>query len=82
VFISTNAGTTWTQQTGTFPAVNNGTQGGYSFHMEVDPASPGDGVNDIIYFGTVSQNKSTNSGGSFTSISAPHADTHAWALQE
>ena len=29
------------------------TQGGYSFHMAVDPASPGDGINDIIYFGAV-----------------------------
>ena len=44
------------------------TQGGYSFHMAVDPASPGDGVNDIIYFGTVSQAKSTNSGGSFSTL--------------
>ena len=26
-------------------------QRGYSFHMAVDPASPGDGVGDIIYFG-------------------------------
>ena len=29
------------------------TQGGYSFHMAVDPASPGDGANDIIYLGAV-----------------------------
>jgi hypothetical protein len=31
------------------------TQGGYSFYMAVDPASPGDGINDIIYFGAVGQ---------------------------
>jgi photosystem II stability/assembly factor-like uncharacterized protein len=78
LFISTDQGGTWTQQTAT--GLPTRTQGGYSFHMAVDPASPGDGVNDIIYYGTVSQAKSTNSGGSFSSIPVPHADTHAWAF--
>src|ERR1700691_5058759 len=56
------------------------TQGGYSFHMAIDPASPGDGLHDIIYFGTVSQGKSTDSGASFASIPVLHADTHSWAF--
>ena len=55
-------------------------QGGYSFHMAVDPASPGDGVDDIIYFGTVSQARSTDSGVSFSGVGVFHADTHSWAF--
>jgi hypothetical protein len=78
VFISTDQGTTWKQQTAS--SMPTRTQGGYSFHMAIDPASPGDGVNDIIYFGTVSQAKSTNSGVSFSTVSVPHADTHSWAF--
>lgn len=78
LFISTNQGGTWAQQ----PAAGmpTRTQGGYSFHMAVDPGSPGDGINDIIYFGTVGQAKSTNSGTSFSGLSVTHADTHAWAF--
>jgi photosystem II stability/assembly factor-like uncharacterized protein len=78
LFISTDQGATWTQQTATIMPKN--TQGGYSFHMAVDPASPGDGVNDIIYFGAVGQAKSTNSGVSFTGMPGMHSDTHAWAF--
>ena len=78
VFLSTNQGLTWTQQTATGMPTN--TQGGYSFHMAVDPASPGDGANDIIYFGAVKMAKSTDSGATFTALSVLHADTHAWAF--
>ena len=78
VFQSTDQGGTWTQRTAS--GMPTRTQGGYSFHMAVDPASPGDGVNDIIYFGVVGQAKSTDSGSSFSGLSIPHADTHAWAF--
>ena len=80
VFISTDQGATWSQQTATSLPPN--TQGGYSFDMAVDPASPGDGVNDIIYFGTRSEVKSTNSGVSFAKLTdlADHGDNHAWAF--
>ena len=78
VFLSTDQGGTWTQRTAT--GMPTRTQGGYSFHMAVDPASPGDGANDIIYFGAVGQAKSTNSGASFSGLGVPHADTHAWAF--
>ncbi|MGI8770459.1 MAG: WD40/YVTN/BNR-like repeat-containing protein, partial [Acidobacteriaceae bacterium] len=78
VFLSTDQGGTWTQQTAT--GMPTGSQGGYSFHMAVDPASPGDGVADIIYFGVVGQKKSTNSGTSFSTLNVLHADTHAWAF--
>ena len=72
---STDQGLTWTLQTphnaGIPPGVGMplNTQGGYSFHMAVDPASPGDGINDIIYFGAVGQARSTDSGLTFTALS-------------
>lgn len=78
VFLSTDQGATWTQRAAT--GMPSQTQGGYSFHMAVDPASPGDGIGDIIYFGTVRQTKSTDAGGSFTALSGLHADTHTWAF--
>ena len=55
--MSTDQGATWTLQTPHNAGIPPGsgmpltTQCGYSFHMAVDPASPGDGINDIIYFG-------------------------------
>jgi hypothetical protein len=78
LFLSTNRGGTWSQRTATGMPTN--TQGGYSFHMAIDPASPGDGSNDIIYFGAVGQAKSSNSGTSFSPITGMHADTHSWAF--
>jgi hypothetical protein len=78
VFLSTDQGSTWKQQTATGMPGNS--QGGYSFHFAIDPASPGDGLHDIIYFGAVHQAKSTDSGATFTSIPVLHADTHAWAF--
>jgi HYDIN/CFA65/VesB family protein len=78
IFMSTNQGATWVQQTATGMPTN--TQGGYSFHMAVDPGSPGDGINDIIYFGAVGQARSANSGNSFGARFPIHADTHSWAF--
>ncbi len=78
LFRSLDQGTTWNQQTAT--GMPTRTQGGYSFHMAVDPASPGDGTTDIIYVGTVGQARSTDSGASFTSLGGLHPDTHAWAF--
>jgi hypothetical protein len=90
LFMSTDQGATqagWTRRAATgMPSAAStppaGTQGGYSFHMAVDPASPGDGANDIIYFGTVRQARSTDSGTNFTVIptTALHPDTRAWAF--
>ncbi|MCW2986861.1 MAG: hypothetical protein JWR63_4431 [Conexibacter sp.] len=78
LFLSTDAGATWSQRAAT--GMPTRTQGGYSFHMAVDPASPGDGVGDIIYFGTVGQARSTDAGASFTGLSGLHADTHSWGF--
>ncbi len=78
VFLSTDQGATWTRRTAT--GMPTGTQGGYSFHMAVDPGSPGDGAGDIIYFGAVGHARSTDSGNSFTGLAGLHADNHSWAF--
>jgi hypothetical protein len=78
LFISTNQGSTWTQQPAT--GFSGTTYGGYALHMAVDPASPGDGVNDIIYAGCIRQFKSTNAGNTFSPLGVGHADTHTWTL--
>jgi hypothetical protein len=78
VFLSTDQGANWTQRTAT--GMPTGTQGGYSFHMAVDPGSPGDGANDIIYFGAVGHARSIDSGNTFTALAGLHADNHSWAF--
>lgn len=78
VFVTTNQGGAWTQQAAT--GMGGTTYGGYALNMAVDPASPGDGVSDIIYFGCLAQFKSTNSGASFAGMGVGHADTHTWTL--
>jgi photosystem II stability/assembly factor-like uncharacterized protein len=81
IFASMDQGTTWNLQTSTIIPINQYTQHGYSFHMAVDPGSPGDGINDIIYLGCVGQARSDDSGKNFFRISEGlHADTHAWAF--
>ncbi len=78
VFLSQDQGATWTARAATGTAST--TYGGYAFHMAVDPNSPGDGVGDIIYFGTLSQVRSTDAGASFAGTTGLHADTHTWAF--
>jgi len=78
LFLSKDQGATWTAQAAT--GLPGTTYGGYSFHMAVDPQSPGDGAGDIIYYGTLGQARSTNAGGSFTGLGGLHADTHSWAF--
>jgi hypothetical protein len=78
LFLSTDQGANWTQR-GAVGMPGN-TQGGYSFHMAVDPASPGDGSNDTVYVGCVGQGRSTDSGANFTGLAGLHADTHAWSF--
>jgi hypothetical protein len=77
-FVSITAGATWTQQPASnLPVV---TYQGYALAIAVDPSSPGDGTNDVVYVGTRDQGVTTNSGLSFTGISGLHSDTHAWAF--
>ncbi len=78
LFMSVDQGATWTQRTAT--GMPTGTQGGYSFHMAVDPGSPGDGANDIVYFGAVGHARSGDSGNTFAALTNVHADNHSWAF--
>jgi hypothetical protein len=78
VFRSTDQGVTWNAQAAA--GLPGTTYGGYSFHMAVDPASPGDGVGDVIYYGTLGQARSTNAGSSFVGLTGLHPDTHSWAF--
>lgn len=79
LFLSTDQGATWTQQAANgSPAT---TFNGYCMSLAVDPQSPGDGANDILYWGTQTQARSADSGANFSNISnGLHADTHAWGF--
>ena len=79
VFVSKDQGATWTKQAAA-GAAPGATYGGYALNMAVDPASPGDGSNDILYLGYVAQYKSTDSGATFSNIPVGHADTHTWTM--
>jgi hypothetical protein len=78
LFLSTDQGANWAQRGAAGMPTN--TQGGYSFHIAVDPASPGNGANDTVYVGCVGQGRSNDSGANFTGLTGLHADTHAWAF--
>jgi len=67
-FISTDQGSTWTQLAA--GGAGGTSYGGYAFALAVDPASPGDGIHDTLYFGSIRQWKSTDAGASFSSINA------------
>ena len=57
------------------------TYGGYAFHMAVHPDSPGDGFFDTVYFGALSQFRSTDAGATFgPALATMHADTHTWGF--
>jgi hypothetical protein len=81
VFQSTDQGANWAQRANTATIGAIGTSyGGYCFHMAVDPASPGDGVGDILYVGTLGQGRSSDAGATFAGLTGLHADTHTWAF--
>jgi photosystem II stability/assembly factor-like uncharacterized protein len=78
LFMSTDQGATWTQRNA---SGGPGTSySGYCLTIAVDPASPGDGNADILYYGTSSQARSTDAGSNFSALGGLHADTHAWAF--
>ncbi len=78
LFLSIDQGSTWTKQAAT--GMGGTTYGGYSLAMAVDPASPGDGATDTVYYGCLTQFVSTDAGATFTAHSAGHADTHTYSL--
>lgn len=78
LFVSTDQGATWTQRAAAGgPGI---TYSGYTMALAVDPASPGDGSTDTLFYGTSSQGRSTDGGASFSSIGGVHSDTHSWAF--
>lgn len=89
VFENTNGGTEadWVQKNAqvlTFsnPDFSKLSGGGFS-DMVVDPASPGDGVNDLIYWGGLTQYLSKDSGNTFDEIGqihGIHGDHQAWLV--
>jgi photosystem II stability/assembly factor-like uncharacterized protein len=78
LFLTQDQGSTWTARPAT--GTSTTTYGGYAFQLAVDPDSPGDGVGDTIYFGTLAQVRSTDAGATFAGVSGLHADTHTWAF--
>src|SRR5207253_11171049 len=77
LFMSTDQGATWTQQAnaatlsalGTTKNPLGTTQGGYNMALAVDPASPGDGVNDVLLLGCQGQGRSADSAATVTNLS-------------
>ena len=80
LFMSIDQGATWTKRWAPPTGGPGTTYNGYTMTLAVDPASPGDGKKDTLYFGTSSQGRSTDSGASFTALSGLHSDTHAWGF--
>ena len=69
LFISTDQGATWTQQTAT--GMPSHDPGRLQLPHGSRPASPGDGANDTIYFGASARRRSTDSGANFTATGRP-----------
>jgi hypothetical protein len=78
IYETTNQGGMWTQQTAT------GLGTCFCFFgmvIGVDPASPGDGKGDILYWGGINYQRSSDSGKNFSTITnGLHPDAHAWAF--
>ena len=88
IFENTNGGAqaNWIQKNAQVIISANGfnsLQGGGFSDMIVDPASPGDGVNDLIYWGGLSQFLSNDSATTFNEIGqihGTHGDHQAWLV--
>jgi photosystem II stability/assembly factor-like uncharacterized protein len=80
LFVSTDQGRTWSQQAASGMSALGTTQVGFCLALAVDPASPGDGANDVLFLGCVRQGRSTDSGRNFTQLFGLHSDTHAWGF--
>ncbi len=76
LFQSTDQGGTWTQLAAA--GISGTSSGGYAMDIAVDPASPGDGQNDVVFYGCQNTFKSVNAGATFTGINIGHADVHTW----
>jgi HYDIN/CFA65/VesB-like, Ig-like domain len=78
IFQSTDQGATWSLRNA---GATLQCQCFYTNTIAVDPASPGDGVGDIILWGGTNSFLSTDAGANFSDITnGIHADSHAWAF--
>jgi hypothetical protein len=80
IFQSTDQGVNWTQRVASILAFTNlvsRTQGGFNLELGVDPASPGDGVSDILYIGCVRAGRSADAGANFAAVGPMHVDSRA-----
>jgi len=78
IFQTTNQGGTWNQRSAT--GIGQ-CQCFYTNTIAVDPASPGDGSNDIILWGGTNSFRSTDSGSTFSDVTnGIHSDSHEWAF--
>ena len=80
LFVSTDQGRTWSKQAAAGMSALGTTQTGFCLALGVDPSSPGDGANDVLFLGCVGQGRSTDSGRNFTRLAGLHSDTHAWGF--
>lgn len=81
LFTTSSSDTAWTEITMTSPP--NPAYGFYCAEFAVAPNSAGDGLNDILFFGNIGMNRSTDSGRNWTSDGGSpgiwsHADHHAF----
>jgi photosystem II stability/assembly factor-like uncharacterized protein len=80
IFQSTDQGTNWNLRSANAPS-NLQCQCFYTNTIAVDPASPGDGLNDTVYWGGTNEFRSDDGGANFSDITnGVHADSHAWAF--
>jgi hypothetical protein len=78
IFESQDQGVTWTFRSSVGANV---CQCFYTNTIAVDPGSPGDGINDIVYWGGTNTWRSSDSAGTFTNITnGIHADSHSWGF--
>ncbi|HEY6313755.1 MAG TPA: choice-of-anchor D domain-containing protein [Streptosporangiaceae bacterium] len=76
LFLSIDQGGTWTKLGAA--GITGTTYGGYAMDIAVDPASPGDGQHDTVFYGCQNQFISTDAGGAFSPINVGHVDVHTW----
>jgi hypothetical protein len=76
-YTSNNPLVSWTKMAAVTPP--SPAYGFYNFEFAVAPNSPGDGVNDILFVGSVGLHRSTNSGVNWSGVSIGfHADQQAF----
>jgi len=79
LYTSVAAQTAWTQVPLTSPP--EPAYGFYDFSFAVAPNSPGDGVSDVLFFGTIGLFRSVTSGNTWVASTDDfHADHHAYAF--